>query len=97
MPVIAIAQLIFTDVDAYRRYQARFMDVFKRFSGQLLAADEDPTLIEGSFRPDKVVVITFPSEADFNAWANSVEYQEIARDRRAGASANTLLVHSLTA
>jgi uncharacterized protein (DUF1330 family) len=97
MSVIAIAQLTFTDVASYRRYQARFMEIFARFSGRLLAADEDPTLIEGSFRPDKVVVMAFPSEADFRAWANSEDYQEIARDRMAGANANILLVRSLTA
>jgi uncharacterized protein (DUF1330 family) len=95
MPVIAIAQLSFTDVDAYRRYQARFMDVFNRFSGQLLAADEKPTLIEGEICPDKVVIMRFPSEADFHAWADSADYQDISRDRRAGASATILLVRSI--
>jgi uncharacterized protein (DUF1330 family) len=95
MPVIAVAQLSFTDVDAYRRYQVRFMDVFNRFTGQLLAADENPTLIEGEIRPDKVVIMQFPNEADFHAWADSSDYQDISRDRRAGASSTILLVRSL--
>ena len=95
MPVIAIAQLSFTDIDAYRRYQARFMDVFKRFSGQLLAADENPSLIEGSVCPDKIVIMTFPDEAGFHAWADSPEYHEILQDRKAGANATVLLVQSL--
>jgi uncharacterized protein (DUF1330 family) len=95
MPVIAIAQLSFTDVEAYRRYQARFMEVFSRFSGTLLVADENPALIEGDVRPDKVVVMRFPSAADFHAWADSADYQEIARDRQAGARATILLVRTL--
>lgn len=95
MSVIAIAQLTFTDVDAYRRYQARFMDVFVQFSGRLLVADEAPILVEGSFRPDKIVVMSFPSESDFRAWADSEAYQEISRDRQAGAITNTLLVRSV--
>ena len=95
MPVIAIAQLNFTDIGAYRRYQARFMDVFMRFSGQLLAADENPALIEGNVRPDKIVIMKFPDEAGFYAWADSPDYQEISCDRKAGASATILLVRSL--
>ena len=38
MTVYVLAQLRFTDRPAYDRYQARFMDVFKRFKGRLLAA-----------------------------------------------------------
>lgn len=96
MPVIAIAQLTFTDVEAYRRYQARFMDIFSRFRGRLLAADEEPTLIEGQQRPDKIVMMQFPSEADFRDWAESPEYVAISRDRKAGADASVLLVRLLS-
>lgn len=96
MSVIAIAQLSFTDVEAYRRYQVRFMDVFTRFSGRLLSADESPKIIEGSVCPDKVVIMAFPDEAAFHAWADSAEYQEISRYRKAGASTTVLLVQALT-
>lgn len=37
MTVYAIAQLKFTDRAAYDRYQARFLDVFRRHRGTLLA------------------------------------------------------------
>ena len=47
MTVYAIAQLKFTDRDAYNRYQAAFMEVFKRYSGTPLAAVEVPEVIEG--------------------------------------------------
>jgi uncharacterized protein (DUF1330 family) len=40
--VYAIAQLKFTDRDAYNRYQAAFMEVFQRYDGTLLAVDEAP-------------------------------------------------------
>jgi uncharacterized protein (DUF1330 family) len=36
MTVYALAQLSFTDVTTYRRYQARFMEVFGKFEGRLL-------------------------------------------------------------
>lgn len=46
--VYAIAQLTITDREAYGRYQARFMEVFARFQGRLLAADEAPKVEEGA-------------------------------------------------
>ena len=38
MTVYVIVQLKMTDRAAYDRYQARFFDVFKKFSGRLLSA-----------------------------------------------------------
>ena len=91
MSVYAIVQLKMIDRAAYDRYQARFFDVFKKFSGRLLSADENPAVLEGAWDRDKVVLMSFPDEAAFHAWANSPEYLEIAKDRKAGAQAIVLL------
>jgi uncharacterized protein (DUF1330 family) len=91
LTVYAIVQLKMTDRAAYDRYQARFFDVFKKFSGRLLSADENPAVLEGAWDRDKVVLMSFPDEAAFHAWANSPEYLEIAKDRKAGAQAIVLL------
>lgn len=95
MTVYAIAQLRFTDRAAYDRYQARFLDVFRRHAGTLLAADESPTVAEGHWDREKVVLMSFPDEAAFRAFVQSPEYEEIAKDRRAGADTVVLLVKGL--
>jgi len=91
MAVYAIGQLTITDRTAYDRYLARFMDVMRRFKGQVLAADESPQVVEGTWDREKVVLLSFPDEASFWEWARSPEYQEIARDRHAGSTAVILL------
>ncbi|MCV7005380.1 DUF1330 domain-containing protein [Mycobacterium gordonae] len=96
MTVYAIAQLKFTDRAAYDRYQTGFLDVFRRYSGTLLAADESPVLVEGDWDRDKVVLMSFPDEEAFRSWAQSPEYQEISKDRRAGADTVVLLVKGLS-
>jgi uncharacterized protein (DUF1330 family) len=93
--VYAIAQLRFTDRAAYDRYQARFMEVFRRHPGTLLAADESPQVIEGRWDREKLVLMSFPDEAAFHGWAQSPEYQDISKDRRAGADTVVLLVKGL--
>jgi len=47
MTVYVIVQLKMTDRASYDRYQARFFDVFRKFDGRLLSADEEPSVIEG--------------------------------------------------
>jgi uncharacterized protein (DUF1330 family) len=93
--VYAIAQLRFTDRAAYDRYQIGFMAVFRRYQGTLLAADESPQLIEGQWDRDKVVLMSFPDEAAFRLWSESPDYQEISKDRRAGADTVVLLAKGL--
>lgn len=95
MTVYAIAQLKFTDREAYDRYQSAFVEVFRAYSGTLLAADEAPQIIEGTWDREKVVLIAFPDRAAFHEWADSPDYQRISKDRRAGADTLVLLVQGL--
>ena len=91
MTVYVIVQLKMTDRAAYDRYQARFFGVFRKFSGRLLSADESPDVLEGTWDRDKLVLMSFPDAAAYRAWADSPEYQEISKDRKADAQGIVLL------
>jgi len=91
MTVYVIVQLKMTDRVAYDCYQARFFDVFKKFSGRLLSADEQPSVLEGRWDCDKLGLISFSDESALRAWADSPDYQEISKDRKAGAEGLVLL------
>lgn len=91
MTVYSIAQLKFTDVDAYRRYQKAFPAVFAKFNAKVLVADEAPVVLEGDWPRDKVVILAFPDEAEARRFAASPEYQAIAKDRKAGADAVVIM------
>lgn len=92
MPVYTIAQLKFTDIDAYRRYQKAFPAVFARFKGKVVVADESPRVLEGEWPRDKVVILSFPDEAEAQRFATDTEYREISKDRKAGTDGVVLLV-----
>jgi len=92
MTVYLVAQLTFTDRPAYDRYQARFMEVFKRFNGRMLAADEQPQVLEGDWPAEKFVMMSFPDEAEARRFADDPAYLEISKDRKAGSDAVVLLV-----
>jgi uncharacterized protein (DUF1330 family) len=95
MTVYIIAQLKFTRRELYNRYQSRFADVFRKFKGKLLVADEHPVIMEGKWERDKVVIMEFPDEVAAQEFQTSPEYQEIAVDRKAGADAIVLTVRGI--
>ncbi len=86
-----LAQLTITDRTRYNRYQAAFLDVLHRYGGTLLAADEHPEVIEGSWPHHKVVLLAFDDRQQFARWSRSPEYTRIALDRKAGSDAVVLL------
>jgi uncharacterized protein (DUF1330 family) len=95
MSVYIIAQLKFTQRERYDRYQARFFDVFRKFKGRVLVADEQPQVLEGSLERDKIVVLEFPDKQAALEFQESADYAEIAIDRKAGADAVVVMVHGL--
>jgi len=95
MSVYVIAQLWIHDPVTYGRYVDRFMNVFKNYKGSVLVADENPTVVEGAWDGNKVVMVSFPDEASFRQWADSSEYMEIAKDRKAGAESVIMLVRRI--
>jgi uncharacterized protein (DUF1330 family) len=95
MTVYVLAQLRFTDRSAYDRYQARFFGVFSRFKGTLLAADDAPQVVEGDWPRDKAVLMSFPDHTAYREFAESPAYEEISRDRKAGADAVVLVLRGV--
>ena len=92
MSVYAVAQVSIHDRARYDHYVSRFMRVLAGFDGRLLAADEAPAVLEGTWPHQKVVLLEFPDRPAFERWANSPEYTEIAKDRIAATTGCVLLV-----
>jgi uncharacterized protein (DUF1330 family) len=90
--VYAVAQISIHDCDRYNRYVAQFMPVLTRYEGRLLAADDAPTLLEGAWPYEKVILLEFADRDAFERWALSPEYTEISKDRIAATTGCVLLV-----
>ncbi len=95
MAVYVVAQLRFRNEARYRRYRERFAEIFALADGRLLAADERPSLLEGDWFGDKVVLMEFEDDRSAMDFLEGPEYQAISSDRRAGAETVALLVRGL--
>ena len=90
MTVSPIARFTITQ-GAHLRYRSRFANAFQGFDGgALLAADESPAVVEGSWPYEKVIPLAFPDDHALRTYADSPEYPAIA------AEGIVLTVHGLT-
>ncbi|MFC8618559.1 DUF1330 domain-containing protein [Micromonospora purpureochromogenes] len=95
MTVYALAQISIHDRQRYDRYVAAFMPVLAKYDGRLLAADERPQVVEGTWPYDKVILMSFDSRESFERWANSPEYREISRNRVAATDGVVLVADAV--
>lgn len=95
MTVYALAQFTIHDRARYEAYAARFAETMKGRRGRLLAAQENPEVVEGNWEGTKVVLIEFPDEAAFRDWSESADYRAISIDREAATQGSVLLVRGL--
>ncbi len=65
MTVYAVADIEIHDRDGYRKYESGFMEIFKAHQGRLLAVDEQPHKIEGTWRGTRIVLMSFPDQPAF--------------------------------
>ena len=79
----------------YEAYAARFAETMKGRKGRLLAAQENPEVVEGTWQGTKLVLIEFPDEAGFRDWSESADYRAISADREAATEGCVLLVKGL--
>ena len=97
MGVYVVAQIHIHDREAYARYEAGFMAIFAQYGGEMLAVDEAPVTLEGEWNHTRTVIIRFDHSADARAWYDSDAYQDLARHRWDGSSADIAIVAGLPA
>ncbi len=97
MTIYLLAQIKIHDMAGYDLYQSQFMDVFSKFDGKVLAADFNPEILEGDWKMDRVILISFPDRDSIFAWINSDEYQAILKHRIASAKGIFLLAKGFEA
>jgi uncharacterized protein (DUF1330 family) len=95
MSVYIVARIEIHDRDRYGEYEAGFMAIFERHAGELLAVDEAPEVVEGSWSPTRTVLIRFPDRDAAMAWYRSADYQALAEHRFAASTADIALLAGL--
>jgi uncharacterized protein (DUF1330 family) len=95
MSVYIVNNMTIHDRAEYDTYVRGFMDVFRKFDGEILAVADAPPAVEGEWPYDRTVILRFPSRESSQRWAESPEYREIAKHRWNGTRSNVVVLDGL--
>ncbi len=91
MSVYMIIDSKVKDKEKYQQYIEQVSPIVARFGGRYHVRGENIQAL-GSWKPERIIVLEFPSKDHVQAWLTSAEYKAIAPLRQAGADTQAILV-----
>jgi uncharacterized protein (DUF1330 family) len=91
VPAFVIANVTIVDPVRYEDYKRMVPATLVPFGGRFVIRGGNPEVLEGDWRPSRLVLLEFPSVERARAWWNSPEYAE-ARALRQATSKGTLII-----
>lgn len=92
MPCYFLARLTIHDPAGYALYLAGTDAPLARCGARVLAVDDSPQVLEGTWPGSRTVLIAFPDETSARAWYDSPEYQAIAQHRHRSATTDAVFL-----
>ena len=92
MPAYVIVDVRVTNPQAYRDYTSAVPDTLVPFDGRFIVRGGPYETLEGDWRPQRIVILEFPSVERAKAWHASAEYQAILPIRQQHARTQFLTV-----
>jgi uncharacterized protein (DUF1330 family) len=95
MAAYVIADLEVTDPVRYAEYRQQVPATVAAYGGRFLVRGGEHEVVEGDWRPRRLVVVEFPSLAQARRWYESEEYRGPKAIRLAAASTNAIFVEGV--
>ena len=92
MPAYVIGDVEVTNPEAYEEYRPRVPATVEKYGGKYLVRGGATETAEGSWIPNRMVVIEFSSMEQAKEWYNSPEYGGIREIRHRNANSNVIFV-----
>lgn len=91
MAAYVVANVTIEDPVRYEDYKRMVPATLAPFGGRFIARGAKVEVLEGSWRPERLVIVEFPSVEHARRWWHSPEYAD-ARALRQATSTGTLLI-----
>ena len=92
MAAYLIVDVAVHDADTYKTYAAQVPPLVTRHGGTYLVRGGAHEVIEGSWTPDRIVVLQFPDAVAARAFNDDPEYAPIKAIRHRAATSHMVLV-----
>lgn len=95
MSAYLVVQANIKDKSLYEEFISKILPLYKNYNAKILAADNDPKLLEGDQQYKRTVIIEFENNNALRAWTESLQYKELSELRRTAADSNITYVHGV--
>jgi uncharacterized protein (DUF1330 family) len=95
MPAYVIAETDVHDAEQYERYRAAVPGTIAAAGGRFIARGGEVVVLEGDWRPKRLVLLEFEDVDAARRWYESAEYREVRRLREGAASLHMVAVEGL--
>jgi uncharacterized protein (DUF1330 family) len=92
--IVNIAEV--TDAAAYARYREQVSEGLRRAGGRYLVRGGESSVLEGEWRPNRLVVVEFPTADTARAWWSSADYAALKELRQASTRSQMVLVEGIS-
>ena len=92
MPAYLIADITIQKPDVFAEYRKLVPATVEKFGGRFLTRGGAHEVLEGDYRPSRVVLIEFPDMAAAKAWYDSSDYKPLITLRQSASTGPLILV-----
>jgi uncharacterized protein (DUF1330 family) len=95
MPAYVIAEVTVTDPTTMEEYRKQVPATIARYGGRFLVRGGAHETIEGDWKPNRLVILEFPSMEQARRWYDSEEYREPKALRIKSGRTNLVMVEGV--
>ena len=92
MNAYLVLDLTIHDMESFTEYVKKIPAVISKHDGSYAVQGQIPTVLEGDWKPDRLVIIEFPSRDSAKAFLADPEAQELFAIRHQASTSKMLLV-----
>jgi uncharacterized protein (DUF1330 family) len=87
--------LAIDDMPGLQHYVQEVPATIQKYGGRYQVRGATWEAVEGDWRPNRIVVVEFPSVERAKAWYTSEEYEPLKKERQRASRANIILVEGV--
>jgi uncharacterized protein (DUF1330 family) len=94
MSAYLIVNIAVEDAELYEEYKAKVPAFVRKYGGEYLARGGNTVVIEGDWKPQRLVVFRFPDLASVQGMFDDPEYQPLKELRQRAAKSQIVAIES---
>lgn len=95
MAAYVVLDINVSDPETFAKYRELAPSAIATHGGKYLARGGATEVLEGSWTPNRIVILEFPTTEQAKRWLESAEYREARALRHAAAKTNAIVVQGL--